>query len=53
MEMVLRCVVLVRLMLIQVAGCTQTIVFEFYFGTMGVVAIGAADPFVVHLALNE
>tara|TARA_B110000467_G_scaffold158432_1_gene174600 strand:+ start:2450 stop:2611 length:162 start_codon:yes stop_codon:yes gene_type:complete len=53
MEMVLPCVVLVRLMLVQMAGCTQTIAFEFYFGAMGVVAIGAANPFVVHLALNE
>jgi hypothetical protein len=51
--MVLWCVVLVRLMLIQVTRCAQTIAFEFYLGTVGIMAIGAADAFVVHLALNK
>ena len=52
-EMVLRCVVLVRLVLIQVTGCAQTIIFEFYLGAVGIVAIGATNPFVIHFALNE
>jgi len=51
--MVLRCVVLVRLMLIQVTRCAQAIVFEFYLGAVGIVAIGTTNPFVIHFALNE